>query len=215
MDSMHKKAMELLPWYVNGALTESERVQVESHLRDCLPCRAALKRDERMRILIGDQADDPKSPEHDMAALMSRIDRGTANNRMHSQRAARVGQLGWGLAVVATVALFAVLVLRPATGPGSVTGDFSTLTNAPVTASNRIGVVLSDNVEEAQIFDIVENLGGQLESGPSDLGYFTIILPTGDDASVQAAIDVLSADPRTRFVGRNFTGGPNRAEGDP
>ncbi|MFL6192775.1 MAG: zf-HC2 domain-containing protein, partial [Thermoanaerobaculia bacterium] len=38
-DRVHRRIWELLPWYVNGSLSERERVWVEAHLADCPRCQ--------------------------------------------------------------------------------------------------------------------------------------------------------------------------------
>lgn len=47
-------AIELLPWYLNGTLDESERREVREHLAGCEACRQALE-DTRLAWTIHDQ----------------------------------------------------------------------------------------------------------------------------------------------------------------
>jgi uncharacterized protein YoxC len=49
-----EKATELLPWYLNGTLDESERREVREHLAGCEACRKALE-DTRLAWTIYDQ----------------------------------------------------------------------------------------------------------------------------------------------------------------
>ena len=49
-----EKATELLPWYLNGTLDESERREVRGHLAGCEGCRQALE-DTRLAWTIYDQ----------------------------------------------------------------------------------------------------------------------------------------------------------------
>jgi hypothetical protein len=49
-----EKAIELLPWYLNGTLDESERREVRGHLAECEGCRQALE-DTRLAWTIYDQ----------------------------------------------------------------------------------------------------------------------------------------------------------------
>jgi anti-sigma factor RsiW len=38
-DRLHQRVSELLPWYVNGSLSQRERERVEAHLKDCHRCQ--------------------------------------------------------------------------------------------------------------------------------------------------------------------------------
>jgi anti-sigma factor RsiW len=49
-----KTAIELLPWYLNGTLDESERREVREHLAGCPGCRQALE-DTRLAWTVYDQ----------------------------------------------------------------------------------------------------------------------------------------------------------------
>src|SRR5579862_9866150 len=42
-DSAHRKADEVLPWFVNGSLEDDERTTVEQHLRECARCRREVE----------------------------------------------------------------------------------------------------------------------------------------------------------------------------
>ena len=69
----HRTVMELLPWYVNGTLPEAERRSVERHLRECLPCRAALKDERRLAAVLHGRASDNVSMERNFERLVDRI----------------------------------------------------------------------------------------------------------------------------------------------
>ncbi len=126
MSTDHDTAMELLPWYVSGTLAEHERMALERHLQECLPCRAALRDEQRLCGLLRDGETSPLGPAHGLAALLGRID-GARRPRPPWRRP----QLAFA-AAAATVAI-AVWLLLP-TAPAPMTGDdegtFSTLTES-------------------------------------------------------------------------------------
>lgn len=48
-----QKAVELLPWYLNGTVDTAERAEVEGHLERCEACRAELAEAEAGQVLFG------------------------------------------------------------------------------------------------------------------------------------------------------------------
>jgi hypothetical protein len=200
----HNRTLELIPWYVNGSLSDDERLTIERHLRTCVPCRSALADEQRLRGLIREQAAIPHGPEHGVTDLLHRLN---GNGPVRS---------GFGIArpfvyaAVAGVAVVAALVLvRPATETvGQHGGEFSTLTNTSDSAKDRIDIVFDEDVGSAEISAFIESLGGQLEAGPSELGRYTVSLPDEPGRDLAALIADLREDPRIRFVGRNFIADP-------
>lgn len=204
MDSIHAKVTELLPWYVNGTLPEHDRDEVDGHLGECLVCRAALQEQRRMQSLIQSQDDVPLSAEHNIGGLLERIDAKSGHGRtaMSGSRLA----LAAGLAYVAIVG--SLLLLNPYTPPASSDAEFSTLTDAPSGDLNRVDIVFSEGVESGEILVIVEEFDGQIVSGPTDLGRYTVAISDNSGMSIQDVIDLLAADPRIRFIGQNFIASP-------
>jgi len=52
-----RKIRELLPWFVNGTLSEEERVLVERHLRRCRRCRTEVEELQEMKLKLGETLD--------------------------------------------------------------------------------------------------------------------------------------------------------------
>jgi len=63
-ENAHATTQRLLPWYVNGALDDSERELVEAHLVNCAECRAELDAEHQL--------------EADVASLALDVDQGWA-----------------------------------------------------------------------------------------------------------------------------------------
>jgi len=204
MDSTHAKVTELLPWYVNGTLAAHDRDEIDGHLGECLVCRAALQEQRRMQSLIQSQDDIPLSAEHSIGDLLERIDAKSGHGRtaMPGSRLA----LAAGLACVAIVG--SLLLLMRDTPPASSDAEFSTLTDAPSGDLNRVDIVFSEGVESGEILVIVEEFNGQIVSGPSDLGRYTVAISDNSGMSIQDVIDLLADDPRVRLIGQNFIASP-------
>ncbi len=45
LSGVHEEVFGLLPWYLNGTLSEPDRQKVDSHVRDCAACRDQLARE--------------------------------------------------------------------------------------------------------------------------------------------------------------------------
>lgn len=197
VDPIHIKAAELMPWYVNGTLPESERAELDKHLGNCLSCRAALKEERRMQDLIRRQAEIPLSSEHGIADLFRRIDGRRAGLRPTAT--------GWRLALAASV-VFCIVTGSWMLGLWESQPDsFSTLTRSDESPpAALIDIVFGESVTEAEIREIIRGIDGQLVAGPSELGRYTVAVGPDSGGDAQSAIETLSDDPRIQFVGRNF-----------
>jgi anti-sigma factor RsiW len=201
MESVHREVVELMPWYVNGSLAADERIRLEKHLNTCLPCRAALRDEQRIRGLVNAIDDVPVGAGHGVADLLRKIDGSGTRATSWWVRP----QVGMGVAVVcAAIAGWIVLSLPVA--------PFTTLTDSASGAVNRIDIVFADAVAATEIPGIVESLGGQLISGPSEIGRYVIAVEVDGDDELFETIERLSGDARIRFVGRNYS---STASADP
>lgn len=206
MDAAHREIADLIPWYANGTLSGDERAGLEKHLNECLPCRAALRGERRIRGLVRGQDDVPLSAEHGFSDLLRRID---ANDG----RAApfRLGpRFAWGAAIVGAAIFGWLLVSGPLTPEaGDAAAPFMTQTDGTSTGVNRIDIIFADTIDEAEILGIIEFPGARIVGGPSELGRYTVTIADSSEDELSQLIDRLSEDPRVRFVGRNYTASPS------
>jgi len=201
-DPVNRKVTELMPWYVNGTLPEDEKAVLEGHLKECLVCRAALKQEQRTQGLMRMRSDLPLSSRDGIVELLQRIDRRSARPPT-LQRGRR---LAWGAAFAVSIVLVWVALV-----PDSQQSPFSTLTVAGPSESGLIDVVFADSIPEREIREIVRAVDGQLVAGPSEIGRYTLSVPS-ERGGVAEVIRTLSADPRIEFVGQSFMPAP---VGDP
>ncbi len=214
-EHLHRRAWDLLPWYANGTLGESERRMVEDHLAACDDCRRELAACRGLAQAIGDLGEVAPSPHPvQLARLMARIDAREAQPEAHEpeheeaepaapRRAGRgpaallaatprpvrtllAAQLG------AIALLGAVLLLFAAPGRQAGARDaraaappvYRTLSDAPPAAApgRQLRVVFEDGATAASIHEILAGIGGQIVSGPSPLGTYTVEVPAGRGA---------------------------------
>ena len=205
----HREILDLLPWFVNGTLPEHHRARVEAHLRDCLPCNAALRDERRLSGRLLDQDDVPLGPAHGLNELLDRIDR-------RQQRARTVAGLppwiGYGLAAgFGGGIVWLWLAVAPVGGMGG--GEFETLSATPATAppsasapeipQPQIDIVFAATPTAAELKAFGQEIGAALVGGPSGIGRYAFAID-GPAAGVDTLLESLRRDPRIRFAGRSY-----------
>lgn len=221
MPSIHETTRELLPWYVNGTLPEAEKQTLETHLGECLPCRAALRDEQRLERLVRDHDDLPLGHAHGVGKLMARID-GRASSPMHPRP-----RLGFGLALGAAVVAAAAIglgLLSPWL-PGAderANGEaFTTLSNdaAPgdtaAATGARLDIVFAAGSADSDIEALLRSIDARVLDGPSELGRYTIGVAASDPDAIEALIERLTAEPGVQFVGRSYIETPAAADAPP
>jgi hypothetical protein len=211
MTTIHDKTVELMPWFVNGTLPDEEHREIEAHLRDCLVCRAAAREEQQLRTLVRRQDDLPLGPGYGVADLLGRID----GRQRSTSRSGMRPRLAWAFGIAAAAIAGALLVplLNPDTD-GTGTGEFTTLTSGSISTADRIDIVFTDAMDTAAVLRFVDEIGGRIVNGPTDLGRYTIELSSTSDAERNSLIETLGNDARVRFAGRNFIESAPPAESD-
>jgi hypothetical protein len=188
-ESEHElRALELLPWYVNGTLAGKEREEVGRVLRSSLTCRLEHARLTRLQQLM--QQDDPEHAATDRAfeRLISRIHRQRRWRGLLLRRAAAVVLVASGLA------LWWNLDWR------SASQDFETLTTPENAAANVIllRVVFAPGVPEDARRELLASYELEMAAPPTPDGVYTLAVPEGADA--RAISNALRTDPRVVFA---------------
>ena len=209
----HQRIWELLPWYVNGSLSQRERETVEAHLQGCRRCQE----EERACRLSGEAVKGagevaPTPHPVQLQRMLARIDEAERGEPAH-------GGGGWRLlapfralidatprplrgALVAQVAVIVMLVgvlvwpelqPRPRTPPPA---TYRTLSDAaaPAAPALRLRVMFSPQTTERQMRDLLLGVRGEITGGPSPLGVYTLSVPAGSD-SLQAVLARLRSEP--------------------
>ncbi len=191
----HTNVRELLPFFINGTLSELESARVMRHLVSCTSCHAELDAQRRLMDLMRAAPD----PAGDAKAAWARLEHTLdaeprAGARGHRVRPAWM----WSLGLAAAAAM--ILLLTPIVffGPSSRTNDYSTLTSATTDASTGSGTIRAVFIPQATVGDI-ENLLDrarcQIVSGPTPRGVYTLA-PSGTSAGAsQDALAALRASP--------------------
>ncbi len=192
----HPHIEELLPWYLNGTLGDSERRTVADHLRDCTECVRELDALKHVQAAVCEAAEEAREPS---PFLLTRA-LASIDEYEREKTGARWPWLAWWrplpqLARVALVAQFAVII-----GLGSYLvasrDEPSYVTAAgrvPEGGRARLAVGFQPGASEARIREALQGLGASIVSGPSALGLYTVELPFGpsDAGQVARALQIL------------------------
>lgn len=199
----HERAAGLLPWLASGTLEGEERERVERHVRHCLPCRAELAEQRALMALVRRQPAVQMSPEAGFERLSRRID------STPPRRTAIPPRTLWALAAAAAIAgvgwTLTAGLLGPEPGPEA--AAYGTLSNATSDGA-LIDVIFTDGVREAEMRELLTELGAEIVAGPSrSLGRYTLRIPAsrGVLPDVDAVVRRLLGDDRVRFAGPTFS----------
>jgi anti-sigma factor RsiW len=197
----HERAFELLPWFVNGRLEVMERESVEAHLRSCLPCRRELKEQQRLRTALREHPAVHISPQTSFERLARRLAEPVP---AAPRRAARpLGAFARFAAVgAAGIALLGLLFFMVPREPES-DAPYRTLATSAPAGGARVDVVFVESTLPAERERLVASIGGEITSGPSEVGRYTVQLDSehSSDASVAEVLRRLNRDPHVRFAG--------------
>lgn len=191
----HAGVRELLPFFVNGTLSELENARVMRHVAGCTSCIAELGEQRRLMGLMRSAPDElAGDPQSAWASLERTLD-AEAQARPRRRRVRPAWKWSLGLAAAAAVAsLLAPIVL---VSPLSGSNDYRTLTTATpdsFTGDGTIRVVFKSNATVGGIDELLDRTGCQSVSGRSPRGVYT--LDCGAGATVtRHALATLRASP--------------------
>ena len=188
-----RKALELLPWYVNGTLEGEERELVRSQVLASLTCRKEFERLRRLQELM--KHDDAEAIATDRAfeSLMARI---RASEAAPASPAGGIVQLAIAASLVtAATALAWWWVATPVTAPA----PYETLATAqPEAAAAPLRVVFNPGVGEPERQAVFARHRLTAVAPPTAEGVYTLGFP--DEADPAAIVAALREDPRIRLV---------------
>lgn len=190
-DRLHRRVWDLLPWYANGTLEDGERRTVESHLAACSRCREELSACRGLGELLQQVPEVAPAPHPaHLARILEKIgdhERAAWQSPLESLRnllTATPRPVRWALAAQLVLVLGLAgldLARRPAQQPAA--ASYRTLSDAPAVPgpSSRLRLVFAPGTTEQEIRDLLLGIRGQMISGPSSLGVYTVEVPTGPD----------------------------------
>lgn len=202
----HESALELLPWLVNGSLSGNEASATREHALNCVICRRELESLELFQDQFSLASETVNIPAPDMRNINRRIDELIAQRNSWRDAFVRMKEFArspWRLAFVAqSVALLVLAGMLFVPNPPE--AAFTTLSN-PTTAApaDFVRVVFSPELDERALFELLNEYGLTVISGPTERGVYTLsgdaTLGTVDHEqlveSLQSRAEVLFAQP--------------------
>lgn len=187
-DKAHEQAQQLLPWYVNDTLGESERAQVEAHLAACDECRDDLATERVIGTRVTGAAPDVEQGWADMQARMR-----TAGERERRAFFRRRVPVGWVVGAQAVAAALIVAVMLPGQPAPKPTADYHALGSAPrpAEAMGNVIVMFAERSSEADLRGAFERSGARVVDGPTAAGAWVVHV---DQPGRDRALATLRAD---------------------
>jgi hypothetical protein len=181
----HREALSLLPWYVRGRLDPEEHARLEAHLTDCAECRAELRFENRLNVVLHDP---PPDPEQGWARIERRI-RGLNEDPQPSahrlrRRAAAPPWVGWAFAAQVLLMVLGGGVLVAWLGPDR----YHTLSSPSPTSRGDLVVIFSPEISEESLRAILRTNHARIIDGPSAPGAYVLATPKGQRDAILARL---------------------------
>lgn len=189
----HAVIQELMPFFINGTLSELERARVVRHVTGCSYCRAAL--DEERRLLQWMRAAPDRAG--DAQAAWKRLARAVETESRSRERWLRPAP-AWSVGLAAAAAVLLLLTPVVVVDPESRNSAYRTLSSEATDARVGSGTIRAVFVPRATVGDIENLLAGtgcQIVSGPSPRGVYTLAPSETSAAASNHALAALRASP--------------------
>lgn len=106
-DARHDEFLEMLPWYVNGTLTEADRRSVQEHMDNCVECHESVDLLMLVQNTMRNDSPSPLVPEPRADGLLDLLD--SADRPPQS----KVRLLGYAAAAIAAAIGLALMLTEP------------------------------------------------------------------------------------------------------
>lgn len=209
MHPAHARIWELLPWYLNESLEDSESIEVRKHLGECLVCRRELDRLGRLAAAVSAPVQDHACNQA-FARLSAQIHHRQSQRSLVQQLVSGLKDLfepvpllaGASVLVVSSV-LVAGIVLSGQTEVRRGEQPFQTLGQQLAISSEishpLVRVVLRDGASDTDLDAWLVRHSAELVDGPSEIGVLTVRVATGA-RPFDTVLETIRADRETVFI---------------
>jgi hypothetical protein len=168
----HADVRELLPFFINGTLSELENARVVRHLASCASCHAEREEQRRLRDLMRAAPEPPGDAQSAWTRLERALD---AEPRARAEHRWVRSAWTWGLSLAAAAAMVWLFTPVVPVDPDSGATDYRALTSATPDSLAVSGTIRAVFASQATLGDIgsVDRTGLQIVSEPSPRGVYT------------------------------------------
>ncbi len=211
----------LLPWYLADTLDHEEKLDVETHLKNCETCQTELQEMKHTQTAVKAAISGREGPSPAvLTQVMARIQEEKASTQQTDipvahQEPSMWNQIGeWlqSLFAVPWVPVLATLLivgqsallltnlsgpsgpLSPRQGPGPIIERGIPKAPTPSTTS-RVQVVFAETATQGDIQSLLHTIQAQFVSGPASDGSYILVLPTTNPTQVQDHVQTLQTQP--------------------
>lgn len=185
---MSKKIEELLPFYVNGSLSERERAEIEAALAENNDLRKEYEYLKALRAEVKAQGEESDNSPGELG--LKRLQKSVAAEKRNNDPIARAEskipreQSGWWRAVAIAACLMLMIQsgfvwfnrsadLTAAQGPMDLMAD-----------ERVVAVTFTPGATEQDIRDLLLEADARIVAGPSAIGVYLLAVPAPEEASV-------------------------------
>ena len=185
----HRDVGELLPWFVNGRLSEADRQRVDAHLRVCEACSAELAEQRRIYGVMSVDAGVERMPMAGLNRLRLRIESLEDAGRAPAapDEAARSGApsgSSWRQrrsAIAASIAMAAIgalaaLLWNQHERRIAPAHYYTVTTTAPQPADTAIRAVFAPTVTLSELQELLDDAHLKIVSGPTEAGVYSLAM---------------------------------------
>jgi len=207
----HQDIGELLPWFVNGRLSEADHQRVDAHLRVCEACRNELAAQRRIYSVMSVDAGVERMPMAGLNRLRRRIDSledagpAAAPEKVARSGATSAGSSWWQRhsAIAASIAMTAVGALAALLWNQHerriAPADYYTVTTtAPQPANTAIRAVFAPTVTLSELQVLLDDAHLKIVSGPTEAGVYSLAI--SGSQSVDWSLQRLRGNEVVRFA---------------
>jgi len=207
----HQDIGELLPWFVNGRLSEADRQRVDAHLRVCEACSDDLAAQRRIFEVMSVDAGVERMPMAGLNRLRRRIDGledagpvpaapdeaapGEAPARSNWRQLR--GAIAASIAMTAVGAL-AILLWNQHERRIAPANYYTVTTTAPQPANTAIRAVFASTVTLSELQELLDDAHVKIVSGPTEAGVYSLAM--SGSASVDWSLQRLRGHEAVRFA---------------
>jgi anti-sigma factor RsiW len=200
----HSDVWELLPWHVNGRLSEPDRRRVEAHLHLCDACRGEFAAQRQIYQVIAADTAVEQMPMAGLNKLRQRIERTEIaapadvvpeRTRPAARRRPRVTAIAASAAAVAVaVAVSAALHWQTQRAP-----TYYTVTAAAAPQAGAvIRAVFAPTLTLSELQNVLDDAHLKIVSGPTEAGVYSLAM--SGPQSIDWSLRTLRAHGSVRFA---------------